>query len=651
MFHGLFASKLPLPATCGLLCCVAVALGSCARQPEAASTPELIDASHDRLVIAWEGESNAVEYWPLGKTKEVSVAVDPADTRTHEVRIRGLSSGAQYGYRIKGTEESYNAATQPPASSSVSFVLFNDVSQDEILRHLISHSPGFILSLVPVPPSAFDDVRPFAVVYDPDGNTARYLRRGPRDTPQPGYRIDWGCLVLAVSDDPGYLQNQINALSRGYTLGILTTTKSFEALDLTPLRGHLSVSSTVPAFALLKDSGKVEERGGLHVAGVSAPQTLYSVTVDPESAVMTELPAGVQTDLRLAPVSTKRTCTECRKLAEKGAYRKSVAAYIAFIESNKDNHLVDDAYFEVANIFDEKLFEFDQAIHWYDALVAAYPQSSLAPFAKERLKYLKSFDKAELPAAQEFERIRRVSYLAADESTKARLIERVLDDGARDVGSSLSPIRLYWAANQLRQKDPSRAVGTYRQIAAAYPDHPLAGDSVYAAAETLYESRDYTEAREAYRQALTSIPDRKTSILAQIDRCNRNIRRDTLLWPALLVVLGVVAGSIASRRGHRAKQWKKSALVFGGLSLVLAAWAWAIREQFPNNAVPAALALGSALIAGAAPAVVDPLASKISSAPAARAVFSLSLTALLCVSALYVLIFVVFEHYLTIFGL
>jgi tetratricopeptide (TPR) repeat protein len=627
------------------------ALCACAEPSATPSTPELIEASQDHLIIAWEGQASELEYWPLGRTDAVSVVSDEADTKAREVRIGGLEPGSLYSYRIRGAKEVYNAQTKPLASSLVSFVLFDGVSQDELLRQLVSDSPGFMMSLSVLSLSSFAELRPFVAVYDPGGNTAAYLRRQPNYGGDSGYRIDWGCLVLAVSDDPAYLQKQIDSLNPGYTLGLLTTEDSADSVDFGPLRKLTASASIPPAFALLRDTDKTKERGGVRFVGVKAPNTRYNVLVDPEFASMTELPGGIQIDLRPAPVSTKRTCAECRKLADKGAYRASIAAYVAFIESNRQNHLVDDAYFEVANIYDEKLFDFLEAASWYDQLVNAYPNSALTPFAKERLKYFRGFDPSDLPALEEFEKIRRVSFLAAGESAQDELIEQVLRKSDEARHRALSPLMLYWAANQLRHRDAPRAVALYRKLAVQYPDDQHAGEAVYAAAETLYESREYVLARESYRSALAVTPDRKHTILAQIERCDRNLRRRFLVWPTSIVVLGVLGTSSAYRQAHSRKQWKKSLAVFLGTALLLAIWAWTIREQFPSDTVLVSLAFGSAAIAGAAPSIVVPIALAAFRSTGMRVAVAGLLVSLFSLSGLYLLVWSTFEHYLAVFGL
>lgn len=628
-----------------------IALCSCAQESRSSSTPELIEVSQNQIVVAWQGDIGEIEYWPLGKPDAVSLVSDDAETSTHEVRIRGLTPGTYYSYRIKGADEHYNVQTEPGTSSSVSFILFDNITSDELLRLLISDSPGFLVSLSVLEVSSFREIRPFVQVYDPDGKTAAYLRSQPNFKNKSGYRIQWGSFVLSISKKPDYLQEQIDSLKPGYTLGLLTTSQSAASLDFTPLEKHPIASSTPPCFVLLRDSDETVEKTGVRLVGVNAKPTYFKIVVDTESAFMTEIPSGIQTDLRLAPVSTKRTCAECRKLADKGAFRKSVAAYVAFIEANEKHHLIDDAYFEVANIYDEKLFEFESAITWYEALVKTYPGSSLTPFARERLKFFKGFDKGDRNALQEFEKIRRVSYLAADEQTKDTLIEQVLRKSNEKKTSSLAPVMLYWVGNQLRQKDAARAVAVYQKLVAAYPKHHRAHDAVYAAAETLYDAKDYKGAREAYRKALSQIPERKTSILAQIDRCNRNIRRHFLIWPASIVLFLIILVSLAFRRNCQRKQWIKAGFISAGLSLVLTTWAWTIREQFPNASVLVALALGSSLIAGLSSTLPGPIAAVTFRKKVWRIIFAGSLGVLAALSGLYILIYFTYEHYLKVFDL
>ncbi len=627
--------------------CAGLGLLSCTGDPTDATAPEIIEVGPDQVVIAWQGDSRRVAYWPIGAAHQRAEVTDPADTTAHEVRITGLESGGHYSYQVVDRDEVYHFQTEPPRATSVSFSVFQNVTEGELLKHLIQDGPGFMFT-----PSLLDHpaLRPFVTVYDAKGNTARALREQLDASNQGNYRVKWGPLILAVGEDPGFLESQIKSLPTGYTMGVVTSRSVAEGLDFLPLRKHLEGAASIPAFVLVTDTEEVSSKDEVNRVGIGMKSALLKIIVDTESAIMVDTIDGRETPLRKAPLSSRRTCAECRRLADSGAYEASVTAYIEFIERNEGSHLIDDAYFEVANIYDEKLFNFTEAIKWYEALLAAYPNCSLAPFATERLKYFGGFSKEHFPVLERFEKIRRVTYINADPPSKVALIEELVSLSRKHAGTALAPEMLYWVGNQQREADSESALTTYDRLMDEYPTHKHGANAAYAAAETLYETGRYREAKAAYQGALAKMPDREATIAAQVARCDRNIRRHFLVWPATLLLAGALALAVIRRR-HTRRRIITSGVTALAVGLATGIWAFTIREQFPSDRVAALLVLGFSMICGVIPNLVIPILISKRTGMMKTLALVLPLVATIGAAALYMLVYGVHEHYLTVFGL
>ena len=91
------------------------------------------------------------------------------------------------------------------------------------------------------------------------------------------------------------------------------------------------------------------------------------------------------------PVSVARSCIYCRKLLDTKRYQESIQWYRDFIAKFGEKYMVDDAQYEIANIYDRYLRDYAAAVKEYRALLGQYPESNKALQASQRLAYLESY--------------------------------------------------------------------------------------------------------------------------------------------------------------------------------------------------------------------------------------------------------------------
>jgi len=360
----------------------------------------------------------------------------------------------------------------------------------------------------------------------------------------------------------------------------------------------------------------------------------------------------------------RRTCKQCRQLADQGAYEQSVKAYQEFIQTHQGHYQIDDAHYAIAEIYDERLFRFPDALGWYRKLVAAYPHSTLVPLARQRIAYLSAHADHDYQPLARFERIRKVELAQTPPGSSARMrvlaeVEGIL---AEFPGCSLAPTMIYWLANQYRATDPDRAVATYRRLIAAHPRDEAVDDAWIEIGETYYQAGRYREAIAALEQARDAVPARAQVIEAQIGRARRNATRAALAWASWATLLLVVAAATLVRpRGLWARDFRWAAAAFAPLGSVILIGGWLVHEQFASPLELVGLGLGIAASATFGFPFASALARKLvlggraDAAGLGRELLAGLVGALLGLWLLgvgaYLTVLYSNEHYLTSFGL
>jgi len=597
---------------------------------------ELLAVGPTQVTIAWTAAKPSpgrIWYQPVRGREPGTVVADPLGATTaHEIVISGLQPGTRYRYWLDGAEDGprWEFQTAPPVSGPFSFLLsWGDVSRSAAPL-VMSETPEFVFSLTPIDfarRDPFDSVRSYLPVYDPRGVNSPYLARLGNDAgdkaKNDGWTLDCAGLRLAVIDYDDHRVSELAASPAAHTVGVIPRSLpggwlidgrlSAEAIEQSQFHAalleHNRRRGSRPApFVILaaRVDANIEIDGVRYVAidlrdGASGAAR---IDVGVESCRLTfvhpaEAAEADEIVLREPPLAQKRTCAECRRLADQGAYEESIAAYEAFIESNRGHFQIDDAHYAIAEILDEQLFRYDEALRWYRRLIEEYPDCTLAPMARGRIAFLAAHADFDYRPLAGFERVRRVRFARSLKDPRARdacLVE-VEQIVAEYPQCKIAPLMRYWLANQYRRHAPDRAVELYRSLLRRHADSPQAEDAWIEMGETYYDAGQYEKALSVFEEALGAVAGRADEIRTQMDRARRNLRRGDLAVAGWLV-LGVLlaAGMFLPPVGVRFGQWRPAACALILLSLFLLGCGWFIREQFSSTTELIVLAIALAAV-------------------------------------------------------
>ena len=646
--------------------------------------PEVFGVGRSAVMIGWVSEAaykGRVYYQAAGSEgRALSAAEDFGGTKEHVVAIGGLSPSTRYTYRIGDSESRFQFQTQPAASGAFSFLMVWGDLSGRMLELVTAEMPEFIVSVggEAKGEDQFSQVRSFVPVYGPGGVDSDFLRgigAGTKTDEAGGWRLDWGGLGLVFAGDAEGAGSMLNAPG-AHTLGVIVQPEAAgssgineEALRESGLHSILVVHNKENASRPAAFVGVVGRAGAAEIDSVqyfgigAAGSGAVRVDVDVESARAYFIDEGREVVLKAPPLKQRRTCEQCRRLADKGAYEASIKAYEEFIETHQGHFQIDDAYYAIAEIYDEKLFLFGEALAWYGRLVAEYPEGTLTPLAKQRVKYLSEYDEYDFGPLAAFERIRKVEF--ARQKDNARERERLLGEVRAIIKkfpeSKLAPRMLYWVANQYGGIDVDKAVSTYRELKERYPQHPESQEVLMEVGRSYYEAARYREAKAAYEEALVEFPGLGDTIKAQIARSRRNIRRGhvaVICW----IVFGLVTAAALSLRpaGVGIPGIVSAGVVFLVLAILLGFMAWLIREQFLSGGemvlivicLSCAGTLASLLSGGFAGKVTG--SDRAGAGKGARilsAVVGSAVGLVLLATGMYLSIYYINEHYLIVVGM
>jgi tetratricopeptide (TPR) repeat protein len=657
------------------------------------SPPEILDIQKSQAVVAWTTDNavqGRVSYRSAGGNFEPSIAIENV-TRSyrHEVIITNLNPASRYTYWIEGSNDRFQFQTQPETSTPFSFLAVYGPKPEQISQWVMTEFPDYILDLTPVKASGnavFDAVRPYLPIYNRYGVDSPYLShqrdsKSKEQVPPEDWVLDWGGLRLimlnAASDIRGFTES-----FQGHTLGIwlgpglidfqrqafsadALRETDFHAASLDHNRSHPKKPVHFTMFA-------GNDRRDVFLDGIqylSLPANDPSeagalrLDIDVALSVAVDLRDRKEISLKKAVLKEKITCAECRRLADRGTYEAALAAYQTFIRNNQGHFQIDDAYFAIAEIYDEKLFNLRKAESWYRQLSENYPLSPLTPLALQRLKFIKAYADYDYAPLEKFERIKKLEFARKSKNStdRSRILNKVAALIERYPDSALAPAMQNWLAAQLRQENPAKAVSAYLTLKKTYERSLEAREATLNIADIFYQNGHYRKARDAYRLALTDLPQRQGAISEQVNRCSRNIRRVWLAW----IAGGLLAGSffivlrLQSFRPN-VKTIYRGILVLAVLVPVNLLAAWAIHEQFTSYGemiwLTGALSL-AAVLAGCFSALLlhassdDIPASVKSSLHSGRLAAAIGLGVLVQIAASYLALFFVNDHYLIIINL
>jgi len=563
--------------------------------------PEVLNVSTSQVRIVWLSESpykGKVFYKPAGSNiKPLSVVETFGPSSQHEVLITGLKASTRYTYWIGNSQSRFQFQTQPVPAGAFSFLVATGNISDRIVSLVSSEVPEFVISLTKTDQQAdyFSQVRPYIPIYDPDGIDSPFLRatgEGKAVDSAGSWKLDWGGLRLIFADGTEKITTMLDAPA-AHTLGVINSTIEIdkEAIKRTELHSILVAhnkrmpAGSVAFAAVVGESKETVEIDGIQYFGIDNGSIAVRVDVDVESVRAVFLDDGQEVVLKSPPLKEKRTCAECRRLADKGAYEDSVKAYKDFIANHQGHFQISDAYFAIASIYDEKLFNFTEALQWYRRLVDEYPKGTLGPLARGRIKYLSTYCDYNYEPLVQFDRIRKIEFARKNHIVEERnkLLVQVESIIKKYPLSKLAPAMQYWLANQYRQSDPDKAVEVYRRLRDEYPDSPQSQEILIEIGETYYNAGRFRKAIEVYTKALTELPGYEKMIKAQISRSVRNIRRDKIAlicWGVLAFIGGL--SILVKPIGIDTSRISRAIVAFVVLELLLLFGAWLVREQFTS---------------------------------------------------------------------
>ncbi len=639
-------------------------------KPEAIS-PEISHPGPGEVTVAWRTRAASagwVEHRRAGADapwRRVNQGGGPRTT--HRVTLTGLKPGARYRYRLAGSLERHGFQTPPAADAAFSFLLLWGAVPADAGALVQAELPDFVVVMAPPSAGSADPLaatRASVPVYGPTGPDSRVSPRKGR----PAWALDWGGLRLAFAQKSEQIFDLLDS-TRAHTIGVVYTgdfkvgAEEFLA-QVQLLHQKLKRRGGSPSFVI--GGGQRLERQEHHgVVRLSLPREAGSARVDVDrgSVVAVTTGQGQELVLRRSSVPRRRTCRECRRLAERGAYEQSLRAYKAFIRSNQGHYQLDDAHLAIAEILDESLFRHQEALAWYRRLMARYPRSALAPMARQRVKYLQAHSGYVFVPLARFERVRRRELAAAgDDPMAARAalgrVEAIIRDYPR---STLVPVMIYWLANQHRGSDADRAVAFYRRLISQHPRHARAADARVEIGETYYRARRYEEALAALATARQALPGRAAAITAQEDRTRRNLRRRQMAVAAgAAAPVILLLGLLWPPRGVSRRRLARAVKAFVPLAGLILLGGWLVHEQFSGPAVLLGLGLSISAAACFGYPFTAALAHKVLMAGRADAGLGRRLLAaavsagaglLLLACAAYLSIYLLDEHYLTTFKL
>ncbi|MCP4746243.1 MAG: tetratricopeptide repeat protein [Desulfobacteraceae bacterium] len=583
---------------------------------------EVLNIGLHHASIVWRSQApykGRVDYVLSGSEEmQLSARQTTRASRFHHVRLMGLKPSSSYTYSIDKTGKRFRFKTKPTPGTAFSFTIIANAVSKKIPGLIMAQAPEFVVCLQWRQPDEADylkSVRPYLPVFNFTGPDSILLEKtldAPLKSNFPGY-IDWGGLRLYFinraplqAQAPDY---SLPARPSAHLAGVIFTGGVFNELapgrPVKPIivkswlherliRFNKANPSAKIAFAAVAANIAFETNADdiTYLAIVPGKEQSEVVRIDVDVETMTAVFTGDgrEISLKQAPLAAKRTCEQCRRLADQGAYEKSIAAYVAFIENNKGHFQIDDAYFAIAGILDEKLFRPKKALNWYTRLVKEYPASTLAQFAKQRIDYLLAYSDFDYQPLAAFEQIKKRDYprYKNNPGQMRQLFKKTEIMVQTYSQSRIAPQMQAWLANQYADSDVNKAIDAFTYLRQKWPDHPRAQKAMFDIGEALYRDGQFKKALDAYKQAIEHWPQIKEAGSAQIQRCRRNLTRISLMKisAVLLLLLGLFFFVTAwgGKKGIIQRPMRLRIIIaIITLTVLYFFGAWLIHEQFAST--------------------------------------------------------------------
>jgi tetratricopeptide (TPR) repeat protein len=242
-----------------------------------------------------------------------------------------------------------------------------------------------------------------------------------------------------------------------------------------------------------------------------------------------------------APPETKKTCLFCDRLLEAGRYEESIAWYRAFIAANAAGHEVEDAYYQVARLLDEKLFRYPEAIDAHEEFLARYPASRRAVPVQFRLAFLGARSDDDFAPLRAFEKA-KAEFVRDRPAPAVAAVEEVL---AAWPEAAVAQDAFFWLAHLLERDEPGRALDLYARLIARFPKSDNAAMAAVAIGDIHYRAKRYRTADAAYEAARAVAPATFEIALADKQRKSaRNLKREIARYLSWAILAAWLVASV-----------------------------------------------------------------------------------------------------------
>lgn len=543
-------------------------------------SPGIAQVSKNEVVIKWESMETyegSISYQSAEKKEgRPSSGKDLHESSHHKIVINDLLPGTLYKYWLKNAKTQFTFQTAPENNNPFSFVIAGGDSSEDNTSLIASENCGFMLSVKGRHENAHKTDNSYLPVFYLDGNNPDLNQDS---IPQAAWKLDWGNLrlvminketdILSFLNVPGNFNHLVGVI---FNSGILN--KNIDEIRSSAFHQQIirynktnvnscGCSKTAVAFVCIVNYPvKNFNLDGINYFSIpvtnkvsenSPIPTSVVVNINDESASAYFPATDNELMLKMPPPHGSFTCTECGRLTKKGSYEESIKAYKSFIEKNRRLYQVDDAYFAIGQILDEKLFRFSEAQKWYQLVVDSFPEGTWAFKAKPRINYFVKYSDYNYEPLEKFERIKS-RYEESNENMmmgqqrthkgispkKQKLLDKAEEIIKEYADCKVVPEITLWLAIQYEQSDIKKVLDYYANLQRKYPEFSKKNEVALKIAETYDNAKLYKDARTAYIKAKDELPQLSESINLQLKLVNKNITRINIKhisWLLAIIIL------------------------------------------------------------------------------------------------------------------
>jgi len=541
-------------------------------------SPQLVEISRYDVTIKWETDRpvvGTVRYRSAGT--EFQEAFDEQEKKKHELKIGGLQADTLYDYTLNDTDEKFSFKTAPGKSTAFRFMVhqkkdfFNSKDWTALGRGFNENLPDFIILLNE--PSAGADAK------------AQFVRQSTISSK----------VYVQYADEMDHLKRFAFGNSAFLFIPAGISPEAVSAQIQNGKEEHFFLILPEPDPELLKRLQAIRNDAVLIYPGSDSggdsnlilplSEQMLIIDVDGTGIVanriaLDDFKSEIIT-VKETPDSVKRSCIYCRKLLEAKKYQASIDWYRDFIIKYQSDYIVDDAQFQIANIYDRYLYDYPAALTEYDRLLTQFPDSTKIKQARQRIEHINSYNDYGYEPLASFERTKSEIY----KNDKTQAIQIIEGDLEKYPDAKLLNTMLFWLGHALAADDLDKSIAYHNQLLLNSSGREKK-ETLISMGDVCYLHKQYPNAIQAYTTALmTGEAKYNFGVQDKINKSTRNIKRGYFLNTALILLCIIYLGAVLIRPLF----FTKSELLRTGLLLLVllvvaySAW-WIYYQNYPEVA-------------------------------------------------------------------